>query len=747
MKIKTSLLVFCCCTSLLVAQKNYNHSFERFDASNLMPSDWSMGIGGTKMTGSTLSVDTTTAVDGKYSARLDRESGQFGAFSVSIPADFSGSVIVLKGSIKTQNIPEGSWAGMWMRLDGESGTVGFDNMQERGLKGNNDWKEYTIEMEYSKEVNTVVIGGLLAGTGTAWYDNLQVLVDGKPLLEAPIKVLTLLPAQLDSAFVAGSQVKLGELSGQRIEDLVLLGKIWGFLKYHHPKVASGDLNWDFELFRFLKRYQPGISKKQRDILLQDWVESLGKLPPCPTCSEKAKGGRTHLQPDLAWMKDAKLSGALRKCLADVYAHRNQGENYYIDMQQYVGNPKFMHENPYSQFKYPDEGFRLLALYRFWNIIQYYFPYRDQIGEDWTGVLREYVPKMVQAPDALSYKLFTRQLIGRIHDTHANLWIQDEELRTYFGNLRPAVQIKFIENQAVVTGYYHAELGPKTGLLPGDAITAIRGVAVDEIVKKKLPLYPASNLPTKLREIAKDLLRSNDTTLQLTFRRDGQLKTTDIACLDAKKSAFDMEMDWAYNQPDSCYRLLSPEIGYLYLGNVKGDLLPGIMEKFKDTKGLIVDIRNYPSDFVVFSLTALLKSEPSDFVYFTNGHVGNPGLFTETDAMVCGEENKNAYGGKLIILVNEISQSQAEYTAMALRSVPGAIVVGSTTSGADGNVSDFTLPGGLRSMISGIGVFYPDGKPTQRVGIVPDHTVLPTISGVKAGRDELLEFAVKLIKGS
>jgi C-terminal processing protease CtpA/Prc len=135
------------------------------------------------------------------------------------------------------------------------------------------------------------------------------------------------------------------------------------------------------------------------------------------------------------------------------------------------------------------------------------------------------------------------------------------------------------------------------------------------------------------------------------------------------------------------------------------------------------------------------------VYFTNGHVGNPGLFTETDAMVCGEENKNAYGGKLIILVNEISQSQAEYTAMALRSVPGAIVVGSTTSGADGNVSDFTLPGGLRSMISGIGVFYPDGKPTQRVGIVPDHTVLPTISGVKAGRDELLEFAVKLIKGS
>jgi C-terminal processing protease CtpA/Prc len=51
-----------------------------------------------------------------------------------------------------------------------------------------------------------------------------------------------------------------------------------------------------------------------------------------------------------------------------------------------------------------------------------------------------------------------------------------------------------------------------------------------------------------------------------------------------------------------------------------------------------------------------------------------------------------YSGKVVILVDETSMSQAEYTAMALGSVPGAIVVGSTTSGADGNVSSFPLPG-------------------------------------------------------
>ena len=50
------------------------------------------------------------------------------------------------------------------------------------------------------------------------------------------------------------------------------------------------------------------------------------------------------------------------------------------------------------------------------------------------------------------------------------------------------------------------------------------------------------------------------------------------------------------------------------------------------------------------------------------------------------------------------------------------------------------------MISGIGVFYPDKRPTQRVGIVPDVDVRPTIAGIRAGRDEVLEEALRQILG-
>ena len=55
-------------------------------------------------------------------------------------------------------------------------------------------------------------------------------------------------------------------------------------------------------------------------------------------------------------------------------------------------------------------------------------------------------------------------------------------------------------------------------------------------------------------------------------------------------------------------------------------------------------------------------------------------------------------------------------------------------------------GGLRTMISGIGVFYPDKRPTQRIGIIPDVEAKPTISGIRAGRDEVLEVGIRQILG-
>src|SRR5882757_5883854 len=71
--------------------------------------------------------------------------------------------------------------------------------------------------------------------------------------------------------------------GQQTEDLFLLGKIWGFLKYYHPTVTSGKVDWDKELLHFLPLVrQSGDPQSKSDSLLA-WIERLGDIPVCATC--------------------------------------------------------------------------------------------------------------------------------------------------------------------------------------------------------------------------------------------------------------------------------------------------------------------------------------------------------------------------------------------------------------------------------------------------------------------------------
>ncbi len=732
--------------TVVFSQRAVNESFEQPDHTK----GWSLGFSRGGAVGYLVQLDSSTASDGRFSLSIEPDPAgttrRFGACFSAIPTDFSGSEITLKAFLKTENISEDGMAGLWMRIDGEGEMLAFDNMQDRPVKGTTDWKEYTVTLSLSDEAKTVNIGGLMTGTGKMWVDNFRLFVDGRPLAEVPAKKLATYAAQADTAFDHGSDITIDELTPACISDLALLAKIWGFLKYYHPKIASGALNWDYELFRFLPAYLDETGNpRYRNALLTKWIESLGELPECSTCPVKPK--ESHLiAPDLAWMDDEKLGTQLREKLRYVLERRNQGKHYYISLDENIGNPNFKNENDYKQFNYPDEGYRLLALFRYWNMIQYFFPYRDVIGEDWNEVLPFFIVKMLHAPDALSYKLAARELIGRVNDTHANLWLKDDDFTGYFGRLSAPFQIKFIENQAVVTDYYNKTLGEKSGLRIGDVITAVDGTPIAEMVKNKKALYPASNEPTRLRNMARDLLAGNNPQTRLSVVRGDSAFQTDVMRYNAKMDKLDVSIDWAYPKPDSCYRLLSPEVGYIYLGNINGNLLPAMFEKFKNTKGIVIDIRNYPSEFMVFSLGRYLMPSPAEFVRFSNGSVGFPGLFQETPPLKVGEDNPDYYKGKVVILTNELSQSQAEYTTMAFRAAPNVTVIGSTTAGADGNVSRITLPGGLNTMISGIGVFYPDGKPTQRIGIVPDIEVKPTIKGVREGRDELLEKAVEVITG-
>ncbi|WP_179334055.1 S41 family peptidase [Winogradskyella costae] len=546
----------------------------------------------------------------------------------------------------------------------------------------------------------------------------------------------------DTEFNKGSAITFNTLDENQIKNLELLGRVWGFLKYYHPEIGKGKYNWDYELFRLLPDYQKVTTPIERDNLLLSWIERYGMVERCRKCKPTSED--SHLKPALEWITATNISTDLSEKLLYIQSNRHQGEHYYIAMKPGVGNPEFKNEAIYEDMPYPDAGFRLLSLFRYWNIINYYFPYRHLTDKDWDTCLAEYIPKFINAKNELEYELAAIQIIGDIKDTHANLWGGNNKIQEQRGDYYAPIHVKFIENKLVVDDLFNEQKNKINGLKIGDIITHINGKHTDDVVKDMNPYYPASNQPTRLRDISFNILRSKENSIELKVERAG--KTSDLKLDLYKKDSIEGYYSWYKKRTEKSFKKLNNDIGYITLQNITNEDIDSIKEEFQNLKGIVVDIRNYPSTFVVFELGNFLNNNRADFVKFTKGNLNNPGEFNYNDDRKVGLSKSWSYKGKkVIVLVNEISQSQAEYTAMAFRVGDKTTIIGSTTAGADGNVSAILLPGGLRTAISGIGILYPDGSETQRVGIVPDIEVKPTIEGIKNGRDEVLEKAIQLIE--
>lgn len=178
-----------------------------------------------------------------------------------------------------------------------------------------------------------------------------------------------------------------------------------------------------------------------------------------------------------------------------------------------------------------------------------------------------------------------------------------------------------------------------------------------------------------------------------------------------------------------------------------------MQTLPRTRALIIDLRTYPLK-VDGALIALigqsLRTESVVVRQALYQTLALPGLFYRQEQWLFEDFGEVAarctepYKGRVILLVDEMTQSNPEFQAMAFQSCPQTLTIGSPTSGANGSIVWIPLPGQMTSF-SGIGALYPDGTQPQTVGVRLDVEVLPTAEGLQAGRDEVLERALELAR--
>jgi hypothetical protein len=645
------------------AQLKFNGNIEDINPATKKAVGWTYGFDPQMIKAYPVELDSTIKHNGKYSLSIKQvgSESQYGVIDYIIPQQFEGKRLELRGYMKTQDVANG-YAGLWLRLDGQNGMLAIDNMANQKVDGTTDWKQYTIQMAYDPKITSLIhIGGLLAGNGKAWFDGFELLIDGKPIEIAKQAIIVAKKADTDTSFSKGSRINSIAITPQQITNLTLAGQFWGFLKYHHPAIAKGDYNWDAELFRFLPDVIASKNNTELSAALEKYLDLLPVPAKCKNCDVKIEA--EAIKPDYgSLLTGTFLSKSLTAKLEYIKNNRNTGGNYYIGTGS-VGNPDFTNERAYRTMTYPDAGYRLLSLYRYWAMINYYFPYKDVIGKDWNKILSDYIPSFVAAKDSKEYTSTTLGLIAEVHDTHANIWGGNSTLTTIKGIYAAPFQAKFIEGSLVITGFYVDSLATKSNLHIGDVITAINGKNIAELIKNYLPITAASNYDTQLRDLPRDyLLRSNEKMLSFTIQHKDKSIEVSLPLISYTLTYRNLD----YTKSTS-YELLNDEIGYVYPGKYKNQQLPEIKEAFKNTKGIVVDMRCYPSEFMPFTFGNYIKSIQSPFVKFTRMNLSKPGSFSYMQPLSNG--GANGYKGKVVVIVNATSQSQAEYTTMAFQSSP------------------------------------------------------------------------------
>src|SRR5882724_12689957 len=125
----------------------------------------------------TIFADAAIVHGGRWSARIERNvtsPRDFSTLTNSLPLNFSDTTIELSGFLRTEDVS--GFVGLWMREDGDSPSLEFDNMQSRQLKGTTPWTQYKITLPIHPEAKQLVFGFLHVGTGKSWADDLALMV-------------------------------------------------------------------------------------------------------------------------------------------------------------------------------------------------------------------------------------------------------------------------------------------------------------------------------------------------------------------------------------------------------------------------------------------------------------------------------------------------------------------------------------------------------------------------------------------
>lgn len=193
-----------------------------------------------------------------------------------------------------------------------------------------------------------------------------------------------------------------------------------------------------------------------------------------------------------------------------------------------------------------------------------------------------------------------------------------------------------------------------------------------------------------------------------------------------------------------------QIGYIWYPSFSGSIiteyeLDFLMDRYKNTEGLIIDIRQNGGGYVsnVFSLLSRF-SEDERLLYKTQIKSGPyEDNFSDLEEVYATKSSSDVYPGKVAILTDRGSYSASSFFSTCTYAYDNIFLVGDTTGGGLGLPNGGQLPNGWTYRFSITRTIAVNGENYEN-GVPPDYTVLLSDDAATTGIDNIIEFAADKI---
>lgn len=390
--------------------------------------------------------------------------------------------------------------------------------------------------------------------------------------------------------------------------------------------------------------------------------------------------------------------------------------------------------------------RIANFVNLWSEVKYNFANFDLVPRlNWDRMKDRYLPLIEKANTDEEYFRALQKLLAELHDGHTSL--------LWDSGSWPPLQVGHVGGKAIITDILESVEMGAAGLLRGMEITHVDGrPAKDIIEQERYPYISASTTQSRdLFSYMRLLQGQSNSTVTITVR--------DISG-SVRKATLTRSGRWIRDKQPFEYRLLPRGIAYVALNSFSvQDVVDEFDRVFDEiilsAKGLIIDVRENGggSTNIGFAIIGRLINEPLK-ASIAKTHQYLPAL------RAFGQEAKrwyvlgknqveprgeNPYLGPVVVLTGACTVSAAEDFLIPLKASKRATLVGERTAGSTGMPLFVPVGGGVRARICTKRDTYPDGSDFVGTGVVPDVEVHLTQAGIAAGKDEILDKGVEILR--